>query len=97
MISFLSKEIKRDNRGDERFTRDVGCFAYFLLVSLAPSCHFEVSFASASRSFPAFLFAAASALRAWPKAFLEFSPPPLFPAIIRRDSQWFVRKLCIVR
>lgn len=55
---------------------------YALLLDLAPASHFFASAAAASASFCACLLAAASALRAWPWAFLEPSPPLFLGAML---------------
>ena len=59
---------------------------YFLELSFAPFSHFVASVASCRASSTAAFWAAASALRALPAAFLLFSPPPFFPAMgVYRD------------
>lgn len=56
------------------------CIAYFLELLLAPLFHFSSSAAATFASCSAAFFAAASAFRALPATFLEFSP--FLPAIV---------------
>lgn len=79
------KRVKHDDRAGEGE-------AHFLELLFAPFSHLAASAASLSASADAAFFAAASALRAWPAAFLLLPPsaPPFFAMAIA------VFVLCVV-